>query len=414
MGKINVAYITDERYAMPTCVSIVSLVANKHEGTKLNIYVLANDVSDRGKNAIKQNEMKNVDITIIEVLNDVYEGLAETCLSEGIHVSPAALYKFDLGNQLMNLDKVLYLDSDIIVQYDLTDLYETDIENVYVAAVDDMGDTMENGVSMLAARIGMKGNHYFNSGVMLLNLKKIRKHAADEKLLRYRIKNKNYFMDQDAFNYVFEYSRKSLPYRYNFRCAILDEFEFKDWNYRFFNSEYDNEVDGIKEQAILHLTDRLKPWDYEIRYFSDIFFKYYSHSLFADEIICLKSPILEINRRQKRIMDEYVAKSKLRESKMEWRFPREKIRENERIIIYGAGDIGKFFVQQIADNHYCRVVLWVDKKHESLGSAIHAPENIIKCDFDYVLVAIFDEKVSNSVKEYLVSLGIDRDKILLM
>ena len=417
MGKINVAYITDENYAMPTCVSIVSLVTNKHEDTELAIYVLANNVSERRKKAIKQNEATGVDINIIEVRNDVYEELAKSCLSEGIHVSSTALHKFDLANKLVELDKVLYLDSDIIVQYDLAGLFETNIENFCVAAVDDMGDTIENGTSLLASRVDMKGNHYFNSGVMLLNLKEIREYAADKELMLYRIKDKNYFMDQDAFNYVFESRRKILPYKYNFRCAILDEFEFQEWNYRFFDSKYGNEEEAIKEQVILHLTDKLKPWDYEIRYFSDIFFKYYNHSLYVDEKISLKSFLLEKNRIQKNIMDAFdksVAMSRLRESKKEWRFPRERIRENERIVLYGAGDIGKSFVQQIADNHYCRVVLWVDKNYESLGSAIHAPKYITQCEFNHVLVAIFDEKISKSVKDYLIGLGVDKDKIILM
>ena len=417
MGKINVAYITDENYAMPTCVSIVSLVANKHEDTELDIYVLANNVSERRKKAIKQNAASRVAINIIEVSSGVYEALAESCLTKGIHVSSSALLKFDLPNVLAKLDKVLYLDGDIIIQHDLSDLFSTDIGMFYVAAVDDMGDKVENNISSLASRIGMQGNSYFNSGVMLLNLKKIRDEAIDKELYQYRMNNKNYFMDQDAFNYVFELKRKSLPYKYNYRCAIIDELDFDDWNGKFFDSRYTCEDDCIKEQTILHLTDKMKPWDYEIRYFSDIFFKYYNISFYADEKIHLKSPMLEKHKAQTGLLesfDKHIAMSRLRESKMEWHFPREIIRANERIIIYGAGDMGRSFIQQIAENHYCRIILWVDKKHKELGSAIHAPEEIVKCDFDYVLIAIFDTDISKSVADYLSGLGIDKSKILLI
>jgi len=47
---LNVVYITDEKYAMPTCVSILSLIMNMEKQMKLSIYILADDISKDSQN----------------------------------------------------------------------------------------------------------------------------------------------------------------------------------------------------------------------------------------------------------------------------------------------------------------------------------------------------------------------------
>ena len=99
---------------------------------------------------------------------------------------------------------------------------------------------------------------------------------------------------------------------------------------------------------------------------------------------------------------------------MDWRFPYGKIFPKARVIIYGAGDVGSSFVRQIAENHYCSIVLLVDKNHENLGSAVRPPKDISKCIYDYVLVAIQNREIAKSAFEYLVKLGIAEGKIILL
>lgn len=101
--------------------------------------------------------------------------------------------------------------------------------------------------------------------------------------------------------------------------------------------------------------------------------------------------------------------------KMIWRFPREKIPDGSRIVIYGAGDVGTSFMQQIAENHWCSVVLWVDKNYKEKGCmAIHSPQRIRNCVFDYVVVSIADKKAANQVKEFLQNIGISSEQIIMI
>ena len=97
-------------------------------------------------------------------------------------VSTAALFKFDLPNLLPDsIEKVLYLDGDIIVQGDLSELYSTDISDVYAGVVKDYrGLTLKGDFN---ERLKINHTAYFNSGVLLLNLSLLRNDNLPEKLL---------------------------------------------------------------------------------------------------------------------------------------------------------------------------------------------------------------------------------------
>ena len=81
------------------------------------------------------------------------------------HVSSTDFFKFDLPDVLSDWDKVLYIDTDMIIQGDLSQLFNTDLGEAYIAAVKDMaGMALESHHN----RLGL-GN-YFNAGMMLMNL----------------------------------------------------------------------------------------------------------------------------------------------------------------------------------------------------------------------------------------------------
>lgn len=109
-----------------------------------------------------------------------------------------------------------------------------------------------------------------------------------------------------------------------------------------------------------------------------------------------------------------IERQKHARQKMEWRFPREKIPLGSKVIIYGAGDVGKSFVKQLAETNYCKVMLWTDKNYGKMESFVHSPEEIGGCDYDFIVIAIFDDKISNSVAIFLEALGVERDKIVMI
>lgn len=128
----------------------------------------------------------------------------------------------------------------------------------------------------------------------------------------------------------------------------------------------------------------------------------------GEELRHMMDKSLEMNINQTKALKQMHMASR----KMDWRLPLEKIPDAARLVIYGAGEMGTSFVRQIADNHYCNVVLWVDRDHEKMGKAVHAPEEIMGCNYDYVLVSILKEEIAKEAVDFLVRLGVDRTKIL--
>ena len=174
MGNIiNICFITDNNYFVPTLTSIMSLVKNFKQH-QLSINIICNNVNHKNVEFAKTLEFENVKINILKIENPYLE-LGE----KHIHVSKAALLKFSIAQIFSELDKILYIDSDVLIFKDLIQLYETDIDNYYAAVVSDMKAVKEY---QFHKKFGLK--NYFNSGVMLLNLKKNKRRQYQRKTNR--------------------------------------------------------------------------------------------------------------------------------------------------------------------------------------------------------------------------------------
>ncbi|MCR5316876.1 MAG: hypothetical protein K6E22_01490 [Treponema sp.] len=156
----HIVYITDNNYVIPTKASINSIVQSITD-IEICVNVICVEVTYRNQNAIKNLASKNVKINILNFGNDSND------LGESHHyVSKAALFKFQLPEIFKNLERILYMDGDMIVSRTMIELFDFDITEYYCAAVQDM----------LACFMGfnkkLRHEKYFNSGMMYLNLKK--------------------------------------------------------------------------------------------------------------------------------------------------------------------------------------------------------------------------------------------------
>ena len=95
-------------------------------------------------------------------------------------------------------------------------------------------------------------------------------------------------------------------------------------------------------------------------------------------------------------------------------FPYHLVKQGSKIILYGEGKVGREFYLQLHYNKYCVVEAWVDKvfDHFETDKPFDKVANIGKYDFDYVVIAIADLALANSIKQKLVSDGIEDEKII--
>lgn len=287
MNEINIVMIMDKSYAMPTCVAAMSIACNKKIDTKVSLYLICDNVDLETKEKICSisNNFNDFFITCIDVKSDEFAGLEKSYSS----VSKAALLKFRIPELLEELDKVLYLDGDIIVKKDLFEFYNQNIENYYAGVISDgPKDKIEGGEKH--SFYGEK--NYFNSGVMLLNLKRMRKDDCTSKLIDYRMNGYNYFMDQDAFNIVLGKNVLHFSLIYDFLLHLIS---FRNSKYsieqvrEYYNLEAYNSLDELFSDVVVYHYTFDKPWKYYDIPMNEIWMSYYQKTPFYDKNIQRKS-----------------------------------------------------------------------------------------------------------------------------
>lgn len=295
---LNIAFIADSGYVLPSVVAITSLLINKKDTTVYKIYFLSIGLTEEEKNKISATCQKyNTELLIIDVDQDK---LKEKYSQIGKHeccANTSALIKFDLPSYCPD-DTILYLDGDIIVQSDLSDLESIALDdNTYVAAVP------ESGILYNKIIIRQNIDNYFNSGVMLLNLKGIRANNISEKLYLAKLASTDSsLMDQHVFNEVFNNHKIILDHKYNvlftsiIRASHFHGIDINQIN-SLFSKEYED-FDSIKRNAaVIHYSTFDKPWKYSDIDAIDEWNRYYLLSEYKDQALKRKKlHIKQINK----------------------------------------------------------------------------------------------------------------------
>lgn len=278
---MDIVYLCDDNYAMPTIVSMTSLILNKNNDSIYNIHILCDNVKKENIDKMVSLEKKNIQIDIVMVDSKNYDGLEKKYSS----VSKSALLKFSIAKYLEKIDRVLYIDGDTIILKDLSNLCNLDLTEFYAAVVKD--GPKDNIVGGKKHQYYGE-NSYFNSGMMLLNLSKIRKEGIVERLINYRLNEYNYFMDQDAFNMVFKNKVMYLGLEYDFMLHLISyinsSFSLKQL-INYYNLQQYETIDELFENiAIIHYTFE-KPWKYFDIPFNEIWMKYFKASPINQNIL---------------------------------------------------------------------------------------------------------------------------------
>lgn len=239
--------ITDKEYILSTVITIRTLAKHSILKNKYHIFIIANDNCQKIWHEKYNETYENIDIEFVGIPKEI----SEFDYSH-VYVSKTAISKFFIANILSDLEKVLYIDGDILVRKDLKELYDIDIKKVYVAAIKDM--LTYEGTHL--SDIGVK--EYFNSGVMLLNLKAIREDDICNKLLEYKKNEKNsVFMDQDSFNVIMNEKVAFVSPKYNMIYECFSKYK-KDEIAAF----YGVDIEDVENPIILHMAGPIKPWSH--------------------------------------------------------------------------------------------------------------------------------------------------------
>lgn len=393
---IHVAFITDDQYAVITGTAITSLKTNRNKEQNYCVHIIAIDVAQENIKRFIELEDKGFGIELIE--DDAK--FARYNKKKDTYMSKSTYTRFYLHALLPDLDKVIYLDDDIIVQQDLAELNEIPLEDYYCIASRDMIAEIE--IPSYLEKLQSNLTYYFNAGVMVLNLKKMRKDNISEKLINYIQTGLNYLGNQDAFNIVFNGNVKYASCLWNFLVTYLSEMPEKQIAEYYGIQEEMEECEILKKVKVVHLVSTPKPWDGYQYYLTDLFMKYYRQSPFR-ELECFNP-------------------YKIQSRGIQYLFPFQKVNKGSRVAIYGASIIGRFYFAQIQKTGHCKVIVWVDTLWETIQKVsisgkdyvINSPDEIVnnRNEIDAIIIAVKEENVYESIRNKLLSMGIEEQKMI--
>lgn len=184
--------------------------------------------------------------------------------------SVGMLYRLKMVDILPSLDRVIYLDGDVIVNLDINLLWSEDLGETFCGVVKDVkGTRMKWTNRFYFQRMDIDNNIYFNSGVILFNLAAIRKQMdLWNEAIGFFVKHgsKIRYCDQDALNFLLQKNAKFLSKKFNFIPV----------EYRYHESY-------AEEKAIFHFAGP-KPWNCHCSPYDWLYWKYFSLTPWGDSV----------------------------------------------------------------------------------------------------------------------------------
>ena len=284
MNKVTIPifYAIDDGYSKFVAVSIKSLIMNANNNYNYDINVIYENLSEENAKKLKSLETDNVKIILTEMnqnLSMITDKLGNRLREYTFTLT--IFFRLFIPVMFPKYDKCIYIDADTVIPGDISRLYNEDLEDNYLGCIVDKS-TIDNEIlaSYFEEVVGIPRDKYINSGVLLMNSKKLRELKIDEKFLDLYTKYGFDVIapDQDYIN--------SMCYGHiKYLSDIYDAMPNPN------NKEVENPV-------IIHYNLFLKPWQYENVQYYDYFWKYAKFTPYYDEILEIKNSYTDEDRKK--------------------------------------------------------------------------------------------------------------------
>ncbi|MDD6284137.1 MAG: glycosyltransferase family 8 protein [Firmicutes bacterium] len=270
--EIPIFFTIDDGYAPFLSVALNSAIKNSSTLNRYKAIVLHQDLSDENKRRLKALETEHFAVDFIPMqsgLESITDRMSNRLRCD--YFTLTIYFRLFIATMFPQYDKGVYIDSDVVLTGDVAELYGIDIGDNLIGAcadksvveVPELANYMENAV-------GVDRHEYINSGVLLMNLKKLREVRFDEHFLN--LLNTYHFdciaPDQDYLNAIC-----------NGKIHYLDE----QWD------AMPNDGQPPLERAkLIHYNLFAKPWCYDNIQYGDLFWHYAEDSGYYDEIRAYK------------------------------------------------------------------------------------------------------------------------------
>lgn len=237
----NLVLIINEKnsYGRHLGTTLLSVLKNSKE--KWNVFIVYENLSEETK--VKLNIIAKSHSSNINYLEISKSDLDRFKVGQGTHLSSIVFARLFIPELLKSEEKAIYLDCDIVVLKPLEELYNMDLNEKSIGVVLDGKKDQKSSLQRLNLSLNRT---YFNAGVMVMDLKKLRENSKFLKTIEYCLSPDRELQlnEQDALNIMFE-----------------NDYMTNDviWNYTHGNSEENSYTES--EIGIVHFTGDVKPWD---------------------------------------------------------------------------------------------------------------------------------------------------------
>lgn len=244
---IPIILAADNNYAIPLGITILSILNNKNGNYDIEFFILEDNIE---KN--KKEEIESLVVSYsskIEFLS-VDKILSNNSLPERGYLRKIAYARIFIP-ELINREKVIYLDTDIIVDGELIELFHQKFDSAFLALKEPETE------KILAKKNDPILHRYFNSGVLVIDTKKWKDNKITEKAIDFlnEFPEKIEYADQDALNYTCQDLWEEIDIKYNYEIVY-------------------NEPNRSRGPIVTHYIGNIKPWHYEYPNKIDKYTKY--------------------------------------------------------------------------------------------------------------------------------------------
>lgn len=251
---------------MPHCAAaMASILYNISDNYTVNFYILSYDITEISKKFLsKLTSIRKCTIdypTFAEEMLDIFDGIKLPS-----HVSKMTYARILIPDILPHVDKAIFVDSDMIVRGDISQLYEKNMGNNVFAAVEDF-----NWVNISNRLWGTK-QYYYNAGLLLINCSKLREIDYLNIIKRQVAINRDKYQicDQDLINDAFRGKIYRLSVTWNFYHGVFSK------RFRCYTPDDMEEFKRIETNPnVVHYVGPEKPWLPSVRHaYEKDYFKY--------------------------------------------------------------------------------------------------------------------------------------------
>lgn len=275
--QIPVFFACDDNYIPFLGVAISSLKEKANRAYQYRIIILNEGLKKENKERISAFADAHFIIEYFDISKTINKLREALSLRLRDYYSVAIYYRMFIPTLFPELDKAIYLDGDIVVLGDISEFYNANIEGKLVAAINDrlVLDTPQF-VRYVEDAVGIKAETYFNSGVLVMNLKEFRAQDIESKFLHLLLEYNfdSVCPDQDYLNVLCRDSKVLLPIGWN-KMPLPD-------------AKFD-----LATLKLLHYNSFEKPWRHDGVLFGDIFWEKAKKTVFYNELLAMKNAFTE-------------------------------------------------------------------------------------------------------------------------